>query len=153
MAGAIISRPICQPQWSPPLTSGSSVGERGILAIWFKPRWSPPRTGGSTRHDLPHDRVQRHAAMEPAAERRKHTGTGVRAAGLPPAMEPAGDACGSTPTHTFTDVTNIVPQWSRGEEAAETGLVARAGEVEGLAAMEPACLQREYRDQGWRSSR
>ena len=29
------------------------------------------------------------------------------------------------------------PQWSYGERAAETGLVGRAGEVEGLAAMEP----------------
>jgi hypothetical protein len=29
------------------------------------------------------------------------------------------------------------PQWSCGEQAAETGLVGWAGEVEGLAAMEP----------------
>jgi hypothetical protein len=50
---------------------------------------------------------------------------------------------GSTPTHTFTDVTNIVPQWSRRQAAGTLGLPVLDGQFV-VAAMEPAAGRREH---------
>ncbi|MGH3408674.1 MAG: hypothetical protein ACRDRJ_40200, partial [Streptosporangiaceae bacterium] len=85
------------PQWSPPLTGGSTPrGERlaGLLldaamepavdrrehretecVNWLQrhlPQWSPPLTGGSTRTAALEARIRLTAAMEPAVDRREH---------------------------------------------------------------------------------
>ena len=60
------------PQWSPPLNGGSTIMVNAAQTQEIAPQWSPPPNGGSTTPGDVQFNRERHAAMEPAAERREH---------------------------------------------------------------------------------
>ena len=132
------------------------------------PQWSPPLTGGSTLDTAIRAVLDTAAAMEPAAERREHGGhVGLRGGRVIAAMEPAVDRrehgvrrgiCGagrvpqwslpltggSTRPQDERGAGRWVPQWSPPSNGGSTPIAREGRERRPDAAMEPAAERREH---------
>ncbi len=60
------------PQWSPPVNGGSTPPPDSIWPVVQVPQWSPPPSGGSTGRAVGARAHLPAAAMEPAAKRREY---------------------------------------------------------------------------------